>query len=154
MFQPFQTLLVQLHNPPFCISHSQNFTLFTILFYAFPLFRFEIYNYNCTIPILQLQTTFYNCANSFIHSFILAISIAPLQVLYRSEALPTTARILYRSCTPTRTGNSRYRTCPRSLPVLDGRRGSLTHDPPVVSNHLNQCANNVPLFAWCNVSDP
>src|SRR6218665_1352867 len=33
----------------------------------------------------------------FIHSFILAISIAPLQVHYYSETLPTTARILYRS---------------------------------------------------------
>src|SRR6218665_3971888 len=42
--------------------------------------------------------------DSFIHSFILAISIAPLQVLYHSEALPTTARILYRSFTPKRTG--------------------------------------------------
>src|SRR6218665_136587 len=40
-----------------------------------------------------------------IHSFILAISIAPLQVLHYSEALPTTARILYRSFTPKRTGN-------------------------------------------------
>src|SRR6218665_3405233 len=38
----------------------------------------------------------------FIHSFIPAISIAPLQVLYYSEALPTTARILYRSFTPKR----------------------------------------------------
>src|SRR6218665_3326271 len=37
---------------------------------------------------------------SFIHSFIPAISIAPLQVLYHSEALPTTARILYLSFTP------------------------------------------------------
>ena len=44
---------------------------------------------------------------SFIHSFIPAISIAPLQVLYYSEALPTTARILYRSLTPKRTGNCR-----------------------------------------------
>src|SRR6218665_2078998 len=35
-------------------------------------------------------------ASSFIHSLIPAISIAPLQVLYHSEALPTTARILYR----------------------------------------------------------
>ena len=43
----------------------------------------------------------------FIHSFILAISIAPLQVLYHSEALPTTSRILYRSFTPKRTGNCR-----------------------------------------------
>src|SRR6218665_1497436 len=40
----------------------------------------------------------------FIHSFIPAISIAPLQVLYYSEGLPTTARILYRSFTPKRTG--------------------------------------------------
>ena len=39
----------------------------------------------------------------FIHSFIHAISIAPLQVLYYSEALPTTARILYRCFTPKRT---------------------------------------------------
>src|SRR6218665_1649224 len=43
----------------------------------------------------------------FIHSFIPAISIAPLQVLYYSEALPTTARILYRSFTTPRTGNCR-----------------------------------------------
>src|SRR6218665_1531108 len=41
------------------------------------------------------------------HSFIPAISIAPLQVLYYSEALPTTARILYRSFTLKRTGNCR-----------------------------------------------
>src|SRR6218665_2434008 len=34
---------------------------------------------------------------SFIHSFIPPISIAPLQVLYYSEALLTTARVLYRS---------------------------------------------------------
>src|SRR6218665_2280737 len=48
--------------------------------------------------------------HSFIHS---AISIAPLPVLYYSEALMTTARILYRSFTPKCTGNCR--TCPRSL---------------------------------------
>src|SRR6218665_4059598 len=37
----------------------------------------------------------YVCMHVFIHSFIPAISIAPLQVLYYSEALPTTARIAY-----------------------------------------------------------
>src|SRR6218665_1582442 len=64
MFQPLQTQVhVQLHKPTFCIIHSQNFTLFGILFYAFPLFQFKIYNYNCTIPILQLQSTVYNCTN-------------------------------------------------------------------------------------------
>src|SRR6218665_1231387 len=46
--------------------------------------------------------------HSFTHSFIhSAISIAPLQVLYYSEALPTTARILYRSFTPKRICNCR-----------------------------------------------
>src|SRR6218665_2279977 len=53
--------------------------------------------------------------STFIQSFILAISIAPLQVHYYSEALSTTAWILYRSFTPKRTGNCRYRTCTRSL---------------------------------------
>ena len=38
-----------------------------------------------------------------IHSFIPAVSITPLQVLYYSEALPTTARILYQSFTLKRT---------------------------------------------------
>src|SRR6218665_2077071 len=50
---------------------------------------------------------YYLVLSSFIHSFIPAISIAPLQVLYYSEALPTTAQILYRSFTPVRTGNCR-----------------------------------------------
>src|SRR6218665_1349862 len=45
---------------------------------------------------------------TLIHSFIPAISIAPLQVLYYSEALPTTAWILYVSEFLTqRTGNCR-----------------------------------------------
>src|SRR6218665_3400760 len=74
--------------------------------------------------------------HSFIHSFIPAISIAPLQVLYYSEALPTTARILYRSFTPKRTGNCRSRTCPRFL--HGGYSGNRTHDPPVKSYRLNQ----------------
>src|SRR6218665_1293877 len=47
-------------------------------------------------------------AFDMIHSFILAISIAPLQVLYYSEALPTTARILYLSFTPKRTSMISY----------------------------------------------
>jgi len=50
-------------QPTFYIIHSLNFTLYTILFYAFSLFQFKLYNYNCTIPILQLQITFYNCTN-------------------------------------------------------------------------------------------
>src|SRR6218665_89225 len=42
--------------------------------------------------------------NLFIHS---TISVSPLKVHYYSEALPTSARILYRSFTPKRTGNCR-----------------------------------------------
>src|SRR6218665_3491865 len=61
-------------------------------------------------PHTRTSHTFtYICAHThtrlnllFIHSFIPAISIAPLQVLYYSEALPTTARILFRSFTPKR----------------------------------------------------
>src|SRR6218665_3572389 len=56
---------------------------------------------------VSLLSNWNKLPHSFIHSFIPAISIAPLQVLYYSEALPTTARILYRSFTPKRTGNCR-----------------------------------------------
>ena len=63
----------------------------------------------CTVSLLfELFSSFKRCLWSqyfFIHSFILAISIAPLQVHYYSEAFPTTARILYRSFTPKHTGN-------------------------------------------------
>jgi len=58
-----------------------------------------------SIDILVLYKSVYKGYwNAFIHS---AISTAPLQVLYYSEALPTTARILFRSFTPKRTGNCR-----------------------------------------------
>ena len=66
----------------FRIIHSQNFTLFTILFNAFPLVQFKIYNYNCTIPILQLQTTFYNCTNCQ----QLHVKICPAQYLGSDKA--------------------------------------------------------------------
>ena len=49
---------------------SDLFSSFTIIFStflgfhpSFPLSHFQIYNYNCTIAILQLQITFYNCRN-------------------------------------------------------------------------------------------
>ena len=73
--------------------------------------------------------------HSLIHS---AIYIAPLQVLYYSEALPTTARIPYRSFTPKRNATVGKKTCPRSL--HGGQSGSRTHDPPVESYRLNQVA--------------
>src|SRR6218665_1802717 len=57
----------------------------------------KVLQYGC----LKYQWFIFRSANSFIP----AISIAPLQVLYYSEALPTTARILYRSFTPNRTCN-------------------------------------------------
>src|SRR6218665_1555542 len=45
----FQTLQVQLHNPTFCIIHSKNFTLFTILFLRF-----------FTVPLQNLQLQLHN----------------------------------------------------------------------------------------------
>src|SRR6218665_1690898 len=47
----------------------------------------------------------FSCVHSS-HSFTLTISIAPLQVHYYSEALPTTARILYQSFTLKRTATA------------------------------------------------
>jgi len=54
-------------------------------------------------PIIVYRPYIY----SLFYSFIPAISIEPLQVLCYLEALPTTARILYRIFTPKRTGNCR-----------------------------------------------
>src|SRR6218665_288719 len=51
------------------------------------------------LPTDSLRSVYSSFIHSFIHS---AISIAPLQVLYHSEALPTTSRILYRSFMPKR----------------------------------------------------
>src|SRR6218665_2591958 len=91
------------------------------------------------VEVTELHSIFRrNFSALFIHSFSPTISIAPLQVLYHSEALPTTGPILYRRFTPKRTGNCRQRTWPRAL--RDGQSGSRTHDPPVESNRLNQCA--------------
>src|SRR6218665_2402441 len=59
---------------------------------------------HCNITSNQAVVSLFE-NTAFIHSFILAISIVPLQVHYYSEALPTTARMLYRSYTPKRTGN-------------------------------------------------
>jgi len=56
--------------------------------------------------------------HSFIHPFILDISITPLQVhYYYSEALPTTALIDTASELTCRSAirNCEWRTCPRSL---------------------------------------
>src|SRR6218665_3199322 len=44
-------------------------------------------------------------------------------------------------------GNCELRTCPRSL--RDGYSGSRTHDPPVESYRLNQCAITYH-FRWYN----
>ena len=55
-----------------------------------------------SVYIMAVLLSVFVSAYSFIHSFIPAISIAPLQVLYHSKALPTTARILYRSFMPKR----------------------------------------------------
>src|SRR6218665_3453150 len=64
-----------------------------------------VYTYMYFIMYAFMYVCMYVCMYSLNHSFIPAISIAPLQVLYYSEALPTTAQILYRSFTPKGTGN-------------------------------------------------
>jgi len=53
--------------------------------------------------------------NSFFYSFIQAISIAPIQVPYYSEALPAQHGYRVRVSRRSATGNCEWRTCPRSL---------------------------------------
>ena len=72
---------------------------------VFPTLQNEYGTKNCSHWMLHVWSKAEQMRS--IHSFILAISIAPLQVLYHSEALPTTARIPYRSFTPKHTGNCR-----------------------------------------------
>src|SRR6218665_3071529 len=77
-------------------------------------FRTIILLLRATTAVAEINLT-QQITRLFIHSFIPAISIAPLQDLYYAEALPTTAQLLYGSFTPKRTGDCRCRTCPRSL---------------------------------------
>jgi len=61
-----KSLQVQLHRQihlTFLSSFTQRFSTFLGVYLSFPLSHFKIYNYNCTIAILQLQITFYNGRN-------------------------------------------------------------------------------------------
>ena len=59
--------------------HSLNiFSTFFGFQPSFQLSHFQIYNYNCTIPILQLQITFYSCRNC--HQLHVKICSALLQL--------------------------------------------------------------------------
>src|SRR6218665_717220 len=64
---------------------------------------------------------FYSCNNlqssvcTFIHSLIQVIFIAPLQVRYYSEVLPTQHGYCAGVSRRSATGNCKLRTCPRSL---------------------------------------
>ena len=62
-----------------------------------------------------------------VHSFIQAISIAPLQVHYLSEVLPTQHGYCVWVSRRSATGNSKWRTCPTSL--CGAPSEIRTHDP-------------------------
>ena len=62
-----------------------------------------------TLPTSPINT------NSFIHSVIQTISIAPLQVHFYSEAFPTQHGYCVGVSHRSATGNCELRTCPRSL---------------------------------------
>ena len=74
---------------------------------------------HCLIKFLRL---------AIIHSFIPAISIAPIQVFYYSKALPTTARVLYRSFTPKRTATA-------DKELAQGQRFSQGDRPPHIADY-------------------
>jgi len=78
--------------------------------------------------------------NVFIHSdhFYSASSIAPLQVRYYSEALPTQHGYCAGVSRRSATGNCELRTCSRSLCASYG--WIQTHDPPVKRLRLCECA--------------
>src|SRR6218665_54464 len=65
----------------------------------------------------------YAAKGEFIHLFIQIISIAPLQVHYYSEALPTQHGYCARVSRRSATGNCKLRTCPRSLCAMAARTG-------------------------------
>ena len=55
--------MVSVPDLSFIINSLNVFSTFLGFHPSFPLSHFKIYNYNCTISILQLQITFYNCKN-------------------------------------------------------------------------------------------
>ena len=64
MFQPLQTLQVQLHNQLFAHHSFSKFHAFRHSFQRFstvPVQNLQLQLH--IIPILQMQTTFYNCTN-------------------------------------------------------------------------------------------
>ena len=86
---------------------------------------------------------------SFIHSFILDMSIAPLQVHYYSEALPTQRGYCAGVSCRSATGNCELRTCPRS--IGGSYSGMRTCDPPVERYRLNQCAITSLKCDFCHI---
>ena len=94
--------------------------------------------------------------SSFIYSFIQAISIAPLQVRYYSEALLTQHGYRVGVSSRSATGNCEWRTCPRSL--HGGENGIRTCDPsfiPAISIAALQvlyCSEALPTTARIGVS--
>src|SRR6218665_2438554 len=70
------------------------------------------------------------------HSFIQTISIAPLQVQYYPEALPTQHGYCTGISRRSATGNCELRTCLRSL--CGGYSASRTHDPSDERRRLYQ----------------
>src|SRR6218665_1756365 len=104
--QGFRSLsqLCTLHIPHI----SAKFINFHLIFVEFTFLHNLCFFLPPILTMLHLCSMLYTYWTSLFISFIhSAISIASLQVLYYSEALPTTARILYRSFTPKRTGNCR-----------------------------------------------
>src|SRR6218665_3426962 len=93
--------------------------------------------------------------HSFIQSLIQAVSTAPLQVHYYSEALSTHHGYCAGLSRRSATGNCERRTCPRAL--RGGLRASLTHDSPNERRPLCQCAthaNHTLAYVYMHVDIP
>src|SRR6218665_401139 len=75
----------------------------------------EAMSYNAAVKMALLHHAILVFVHSFILLFIQAISIAPLQVRYYSEVLPTQHGYCVGVSRRSASGNCELRTCPRSL---------------------------------------
>jgi len=93
-----------------CHISFTNILLITATMY---LCMYIVHMYECIR--ICMHVCMYSCIYVCMYSFIKVISIAPLQVLYYSEALPTQHGCCAGISRQSATGNCELGTCPRSL---------------------------------------
>ena len=122
--QPFSCILT-FNNT---VLFLKKFQIILIFIFWTVSFRGDLFNRNMLIHwpfVRNFKTLNKSTTLTFTYSFIQAISIAPLQVHYYSEALPTQHGYCVGVSCWSATGKCELRTCPRYLHV----RGGWNHYP-------------------------